>query len=156
MRQVLLTHAIHPLLDEELREFLEPGDTDIPTEFLGNSVREVLETPFVRLARRWVGRGCVRCLLNLLGRAVASIRSLTGAPDDDPTIADVTLRQRTISVTMEIARVYAAVSSSQFWIGPFPTPLKKTHLPCTESKPFLVVSSSTRANAKRSSISRRD
>ena len=51
MRQVLLTHAIPPLLDEELREFLEPKDTDIPKEFLGNSVREVLETPFVRLAR---------------------------------------------------------------------------------------------------------
>ncbi len=48
LRPVLVTHAAHPLLDEELREFLEPEDTDIPTEFLGNSVREVLETPFAR------------------------------------------------------------------------------------------------------------
>ena len=101
------------MLDEELREFLEPGDSDIPKEFLGNSVREVLETPFVRLTRRWVGRGRVHCLLKLLGRAVASIRAATGCPDEDSTIADVPLRQRTISVTMEIARVYAAVSSSQ-------------------------------------------
>ncbi len=75
-----------------LREFLEPEDTDIPTEFLGHSVREVLETPFVRVARRWVGRGRVRCLLNLVDRAMATIRSLTGCPDEDPTIADVPLR----------------------------------------------------------------
>ena len=103
MRQVLLTHAAHPLLNEELREFLEPGDADIPTEFLGNSVREVLETPFVRVARRWVGRGRVRCLLNLLGRAVASIRSLTGCPDEYSTFADVPLRPRTIPVAREIS-----------------------------------------------------
>ena len=83
LRQVLVTHAAHPLLDEELREFLEPEDTDIPTEFLGNSVREVLETPFVRVARRWVGRGCVRGLLNLLGRAVTSIRSVTVCPAEE-------------------------------------------------------------------------
>ena len=103
LRPVLVTHAAHPLLSEEMREFLEPGDTDIPTEFLGNSLREVLETPFARLARRWVGRGRVRCLLNLLGRAVASIRSLTGCPDEDVTIADIRLRPRTIPVAREIS-----------------------------------------------------
>lgn len=75
---------------------IEPEDTDIPTVLLGNSVREVLEKPFVRLTRRWVGRGRVRCLLNLLGRAVASIRSLTGCPNEDATIADVALQPRTI------------------------------------------------------------
>lgn len=102
LRQVRQTHATHPLLDEELREFLEPSDTDIPTEFLGNSVREVLETPFMRLARRWVGRGRVRCLLNLLGRAVESIQSLTGYPNEDSTIVDVVLRPRAIPVSREI------------------------------------------------------
>ncbi len=103
MRQVLHTHATHLLLDEELREFLEPRDTDIPTEFLGNSVREVLETPFERVARRWVGRGRVRCLLNLLGRAVASIQSLTGHPEEDTTAADIPLRTHSNSVAREIS-----------------------------------------------------
>ncbi len=102
LRQVLFTHASHPLLVEELREFLEPEDTDIPTEFLGNSVRKVLETPFVRLARRWVGRGRVHCLLKLLGRAVASIRAATGCPDENSTIADVVLRPRAIPVARDI------------------------------------------------------
>ena len=102
MREVLITHTAHPSLDEELREFLEPEDTEIPTEFIGNSVREVLETPFVRLARRWVDRGRVRCLLNLLARAAESVRSLTGCPDEDATSADVSLRSRTISVAREI------------------------------------------------------
>ncbi len=77
LRQVLFTYAAHPLLNKELREFLEPEDTDIPTEFLGNSVREVLETPFVRLARRWVGRGRIRCLLNLLGRELGDFAGHT-------------------------------------------------------------------------------
>lgn len=102
LRPVLVTHAAHPLLDEELREFLEPEDTDIPTEFLGNSVREVLETPFVRVARRWVDRGRVRCLLNLLGRAVASIRSLTGCPDENATVADDSLRPRSDTAPREL------------------------------------------------------
>ena len=102
MRQVLLTHATHMLLEVELREFLEPEDTNIPTEFLGNSVREVLVTPFARLARRWVGRGRVRCLLNLVCRAVTSIRSLTGCPDEDATNADAALRPCTIPVARDI------------------------------------------------------
>ena len=102
LRQVLVTHAAHPLLDEELREFLEPEDTDIPTEFLGNSVREVLETPFVRVPRRWVVRGHVRCLLNLLGRAVASIRSLTGCSDENATVADDSLRPRRDTAPREL------------------------------------------------------
>lgn len=102
MRQVLLAHATHPLLDEELREFLEPGDNDIPTEFLGNSVREVLEMPFVRVAQRWVSRGRVRCLLNLVFRAVTSIRSLTGCPDEDATNAEAALRPCTIPVARDI------------------------------------------------------
>ena len=103
MQQVLFTHTTHPLLNEELREFLEPGDRDIPTEFIGDSVREVLETPFARLARRWVDRRRVRCLLNLLSRAVVSIRSLTGCPDEDTSIPNDSLRPRTTPVSREIS-----------------------------------------------------
>ena len=89
MRQVLLTHDIHPLLDEELREFLEPEDSDIPKEFLGNSVREVLETPFVRLARLsqplsesgvvkpLTPRGCRHRPGSVCGRRPRTVRSTT-------------------------------------------------------------------------------
>ena len=95
MRQVLETHAKHPLLNEELREFLEPNDSDIPFGFLGHSVREALETPFPKWTRRWIGHKPIRCLLTLLSRAVASIRSMTGYPNENATIADDSLRRRT-------------------------------------------------------------
>jgi hypothetical protein len=76
LQQVLQSHGFHSLLNLELREFLEPEDSAPPTRFLGNSVRELLETPFERLAGSWVGRNRVECLLRMLGRAVTSIRSL--------------------------------------------------------------------------------
>ena len=55
MQQVLITHATHPLLNEELREYLEPSDTDIPTEFIGNSVARYLK----RHSHDWQGAGLI-------------------------------------------------------------------------------------------------
>jgi hypothetical protein len=94
LRQVLHSHSFHPLLNEELREFLEPEDSTPPTKFLGHSVREVFEIPFERLAASWVGRDRLECLLRMLDRAVRSVHSSEGEQEEGRYTDETALRPR--------------------------------------------------------------
>jgi hypothetical protein len=95
LRQLLSSSQSHPLLNEELREFLEPEDTAPPIKFLEYSIREILDTPYERLAGSWVGRDRVECLLRMLRRAVTSIHSSEGGHDQGAYHDDGALRPRT-------------------------------------------------------------
>lgn len=100
--QVLEQHPSHQSLDEELCEFLEAGDTDLPLGFLGCTVREVLERPFSYWLRRWLGRKQIRCLLTLLNRAVTSIRTATDHSDETTEVVHHQLRPRNDTVSREL------------------------------------------------------
>lgn len=102
LRQLLVTDFAHPVLQEETREFVEPGDTDLPFEYLAYSVCDVLETPFDRLAQRWVGHRELVCLLRLLERAAASVRLLTGRSDEECATVEISLRPRPTPVPREL------------------------------------------------------
>ncbi|MEZ5947644.1 MAG: sigma factor-like helix-turn-helix DNA-binding protein [Planctomycetaceae bacterium] len=102
LRQVLQSHGFHPCLNEELREFLEPEDTIPPTKFLGNSVREVLEIPFERLAGSWVGGDRVDCLMRMLDRAVRSVQSSEAEQEEGCETDGTALRPRTNPAPREL------------------------------------------------------
>ena len=110
--QVLESHPSHQLLDEELCECLEPGDTDLPLGFLGCTVREVLERPFSYWVRRWLGRKHFRCLLTLLNRAVTSIQSGTVHSAEMTAVVHLQLRRRNDSVPREL---YVDGKSWRLW-----------------------------------------
>lgn len=102
LRQVLQSQGVHPSLNEELREFLEPEDSAPPTKCLGNSVREVLEIPFERLAGSWVGRDRVDCLMRMLDRAVRSVQSSEAEQEEGGETDGTALRPRTNPAPREL------------------------------------------------------